>query len=137
MKNISFTSSLDGISESELQGFFIGWQKPPTSSKHLQLLQNSTHFILAIDTQSKKVVGFITSITDKTLAAYIPFLEVLPEYQNKGIGKELAVRMLKLLENYYMIDLLCDSEIQTFYEKLGMKKETGMMLRNYDQQGGL
>lgn len=137
MENISFTSSLAEITESELEGFFIGWDNPPSPSKHLKLLQNSSYFILAVDTQTKKVVGFITSITDKALAAYIPFLEVLPEYQGKGIGKELAVQMLKKLKGYYMVDLLCDSEVQSFYEKLGMKKATGMMLRNYDQRGGL
>ena len=83
------------------------------------------------------MIGFITAITDKTLAAYIPFLEVLPDYQKKGIGKELIVQILEILKDYYMVDLLCDPELQSFYENLGMRKATGMMCRNYDKQSGV
>ena len=137
MKGIEFTSSLEGIGQAELQGFFVGWPNPPLPTKHLDLLKNSSHFLLANDTSTKKVVGFITAITDKTLAAYIPFLEVLPAYQKRGIGKELTIRMLETLKDFYMIDLLCDSELQPFYENLGMNKVTGMMRRNYDKQGGI
>ena len=137
MENISFTTSLEGIEQSQLGGFFVGWPSAPTSDKHLKLLKNSSYIVLAVDTESKKVIGFITAITDKTLAAYIPFLEVLPAYQKKGIGKELVVRMLETLKDYYMVDLLCDPELQSFYENMEMTKTTGMMRRNYDKQGGI
>ncbi len=50
---------------------------------------------MVIDDENGKFVGFITAITDKILSAYIPFLEVLPEYQRQGIGKELVKRMLE------------------------------------------
>ena len=137
MENLSFITSLEGIDESQLQGFFVGWPSAPTPENHLKLLKNSSHVVLAIDTESKKVIGFITAITDKTLAAYIPFLEVLTTYQKKGIGKELVVQMLEILKNYYMIDLLCDPELQAFYENMGMHKATGMMRRNYEKQSGI
>jgi hypothetical protein len=45
--------------------------------------------------------------------------------------------MIALLTNYYMIDLLCDPELQVFYEQFGMEKATGMMLRNYSSQKGI
>jgi len=137
MENLSFTTSLEGIDESYFQGFFVGWPNVPTIKKHLDLLKNSSHFVLAIDTENKRVIGFVTAITDKTLAAYIPFLEVLPAYQKKGIGKKLVVRMLEILKDYYMVDLLCDPELQPFYENVGMSKATGMMRRNYYKQSGV
>jgi len=137
MENLSFITSLEGVDESQLQGFFVGWPTTPALNKHLSLLKNSSHFVLAVDTESKKVIGFVTAITDKTLAACISFLEVLPAYQKKGIGKELVVRMLEILKDYYMVDLLCDPELQPFYENIGMSKATGMMRRNYDKQGGI
>ena len=31
-----------------------------------------------------RVVGFVTAISDGVLSAYIPLLEVLPEYQGAG-----------------------------------------------------
>ncbi len=137
MEGIEFTTSLEHIEEEFLQGFFVGWQNHPTSTKHLELLQKSDEVLLARDTNTKKVVGFITAITDKVLAAYIPFLEVLPEYQNRGIGKELTIRMLDTLKDFYVIDLLCDTDLQSFYENIGMNKATGMMKRNYDKQSGI
>ncbi len=137
MEGIEFKSSLEGVGETELQGFFIGWQNPPTPTQHLKLLRNSDYIVLAINSQNRKVVGFITAVTDKTLAAYIPFLEVLPEFQKKGIGRELVTRMLEKLKDYYMIDLLCDKELQAFYENVGMSKASGMMRRNYDKQNGI
>ncbi|MCD8510521.1 MAG: GNAT family N-acetyltransferase [Bacillus sp. (in: Bacteria)] len=123
------------ITPSMLHGFFVGWPNPPSPEKHLVLLINSHKVVLAID--ENKVVGFITAISDGVLAAYIPFLEVLPEYQNQGIGKELVKRMITELNGIYMIDLLCDKELQPYYEKVGLHKATGMLLRNYQSQGGL
>lgn len=134
---IIFTTSLDNISESHLDGFFVGWSNPPTTAKHLALLRNSSHIVLAIDTETTKIVGFITALSDKTLAAYIPLLEVLPAFQKRGIGRELLVRMLDLLKEHYMIDLLCDPELQSFYEGVGLDKATGMMKRNYHHQSGM
>ena len=46
-------------------------------------------------------------------------------------------RILAELENLYMVDLLCDAELQPYYEKLGMHKSLGMVIRNYARQSGL
>jgi hypothetical protein len=35
-----------------------------------------------------------------------------------------------------MIDLICDVDVQPFYECLGMCRYTGMILWNYDRQAG-
>ena len=132
---VVYTESPEGILIEHLQGFFVGWKQAPTPERHLQLLGKSDYVILAKD--GEKVVGFITAITDHVLAAYIPLLEVLPEYQNQGIGKELAKRMLEKLQDFYMVDLLCDPQLQSFYEQMGMQKAAGMMKRNYSKQSGV
>jgi hypothetical protein len=44
--------------------------------------------------------------------------------------------MLAKLSRLYMVDLICDPEAQPFYERLGMKKATGMMVRRYERQSG-
>lgn len=90
--------------------------------------------ILAMD--AEKVVGFITAVSDGVMSAYIPLLEVLPEYQSKGIGGALISKMKKELSHLYMIDLICDEELISYYEKHGMKKSIGMSVRNYEHQNG-
>lgn len=131
-----YTNSLDNISSDMLQGFFVDWPNPPSPKTHLQLLKNSNKVVLALDKEKNQVVGFITAISDGVLSAYIPLLEVLPEYKSKGIGKDLVKRMLHELEDIYMVDLCCDDDLVAYYEQLDMKQTNGMIVRNYTMQAG-
>ncbi|MBC7814031.1 MAG: GNAT family N-acetyltransferase [Burkholderiales bacterium] len=131
---ISYTESLDGITPEKLRGFFVGWPNPPSSAKHLEILRAAYKIWLAVDTETDNVVGFINAIGDGVLSAFIPLLEVLPEYQGEGIGSELARRMLDSLRHLYAVDLICDANVQPFYVRLGMQPYTGMVFRNYDRQ---
>ena len=91
---IRYTHSLEGVSASMLTGFFVGWPNPPSPDTHLRMLRHSYCAVLAIDERRNCVVGFITAISDGVLCAYIPLLEVLPEYQKQGIGTELVSALL-------------------------------------------
>ena len=82
------------------------------------------------------MVGFITAISDGVLAAYIPLLEVLPDYRGRGIGRELVMRMLAQLQGLYMIDLVCDPQLESFYRACGMKPYHAMMIRDFAHQAG-
>lgn len=134
MTHIAYTENVEGVASGDLNGFFHDWPNPPSAETHLRLLRGSTEVILARD--GSRVIGFITAITDGVLSAYIPFLEVLPEYRRQGIGRELVKRMLEKLQGYYMIDLTCDPELRPFYTELGMRALTSMSLRNYEAQSG-
>ena len=134
---IIYQDNLNNLNPEMLNDFFDGWKKFPSKEKHFKSLQNSEFKILAIDDVTNKVIGFINAITDGVLSAYIPLLEVIPEYKNKGIGTELVNRMLEKLKDYYMIDIVCDYSLQGFYEKSGMKKHSAMILRNYENQNGI
>ena len=116
-----YLEDCSNCSPQQLNGFFQGWPNPPSPQTHLMLLQNSDHCILALEQNSGKVVGFITAITDHTLFAYISLVEVLPEFQNQGIGKALVEKMLEKLKGLYSIDLLCDEDVQPFYRKFNFK----------------
>ena len=133
---INYTDSAAGITPDRLKGFFVGWPNPPSPETHLKLLKGSDHIILARDSQSEQVVGFVNAISDNVLAAYIPLLEVLPEYQKQGIGSELMQRMLAKLDGLYMIDLMCNVELQPYYERFGMKRMSAMMIRDFEHQSG-
>ncbi|RAW19657.1 GNAT family N-acetyltransferase [Paenibacillus taichungensis] len=134
---MTFRESLEGIGIDQLSGnFFEGWPNPPSTATFLKLLEKSYAVELAIDEETGNVVGFIQAISDGVLSAYIPLLEVLPEYQGNGIGTDLIKRMFNRLGDLYMIDLLCDNELQEFYEKQGMNKASGMVIRHYQNQAG-
>ncbi len=133
---IVYAETAETLTAQQLSGFFVGWPNPPTPETHLQLLERSDEVVIAQDDATGQVVGFITAITDGVLSAYIPLLEVLPAYQGQGIGSELVRRMLAKLADLYMVDLLCDPNMQPFYEHLGMRPTAGMVRRNYDRQAG-
>jgi ribosomal protein S18 acetylase RimI-like enzyme len=133
---IRYSYTADDISPEELEGFFVGWPKPPSPDTHLRLLKNSDEIVLAIDASTRAVVGFITALTDHVLSAYIPLLEVRTEYRHRGIGSQLVRRMIERLSSLYMIDLVCDPDLQPFYTSLGMQPITGMKIRSYQYQSG-
>ena len=133
---ITYTQSLEDVTSDHLRGgFFVGWPNPPSPETHYRILANSYKIVLARN-EEKLVVGFVTSVSDGVSAAYIPHLEVLPAYQKRGIGSELVRGLLNQLGHLYMIDLVCDPELQPYYERFGMHAITGMVLRNYERQSG-
>jgi predicted N-acetyltransferase YhbS len=70
-------------------------------------------------------------LTDKVLWAYIPLIEVIPDYRGKGIGKKLVCLMLERLKNMYAIDICCDEDLETFYRQFGFRKVSGMIKRRF------
>lgn len=133
---IKYQYSIKNVDPAMLQGFFVDWPNPPAPKTHLRLLKNSDMAVLAIDTETRRVIGFITAISDGVLSCYIPFLEVLPAYQNRKIGQTLVRKMLQKLKTLYMIDLMCDKKLQGFYKRFKMQPSTGMIFRNYKNQSG-
>jgi ribosomal protein S18 acetylase RimI-like enzyme len=134
--NVVYQENLEGIRPNHLEGFFVGWPNPPSPETHLRILQESDRMGLARTAPGGRVIGFVTAITDGVLAAYIPLLEVLPEYQGGGIGSELVRRLLNGLQGLYMIDAICDTAVQPFYERLGLKPAVGASLRDHRYQNG-
>jgi ribosomal protein S18 acetylase RimI-like enzyme len=134
VSTIAYSESADGITVGQLEGFFKGWPNPPSAKTLLRILQSSDHIVLAREEESGRVVGFITAISDGISAAYIPHLEVIASLQGHGIGSELVRRMVSRLRSLYMVDLVCDPDLQPFYERLGFRPYTAMVIRNYDRQ---
>lgn len=128
---IIYGTDTEDISIEQLEGFFVGWRSPLTKRQHYNILRNSNYIVLAYDTEKSRVVGFINALSDNISFAFIPMLEVLPEYQNRGIGTELMKRMLELLGTIDCIDLTCDVEMHGFYERFDMLRSTGMVIRKY------
>jgi hypothetical protein len=44
--------------------------------------------------------------------------------------------MIGRLSGLYMIDLLCDEDVQSFHERLGFRRAVGMCIGNHDTQSG-
>jgi ribosomal protein S18 acetylase RimI-like enzyme len=126
---VEYSTDLDGVEPEHLEGFFEGWPTPPSPERHLAILEGSFRVVLAREAGSPQVVGFANAVSDGVLYAFIPLLEVLPSHRDRDIGSTLMRRLLDELGDFYAVDLMCDPELQPFYERLGMHRATGMIIR--------
>jgi ribosomal protein S18 acetylase RimI-like enzyme len=135
MSEFEYRTSTEGLSARNLQGgFFEDWSNPPDAETHLKILENSDHIVLAVN--DDEVIGFITALSDGVLSAFITLLEVLPEYQDRGIGQSLMNQIMEEIGDIYMVDLVCDANLSRFYAELGFATTTGMSRRDYRMQSG-
>lgn len=134
---IEYTTSLEGITPDQLRGpFFSGWPNPPDPATHLRILRGSDFLVLAVHEPDRRVVGFVTALTDGVLSAFIPLLEVVPDYRGRGIGSDLVRKLLDAIGDLYAVDAVADREVQPFYEHLGLLPATAVSLRRYELQSG-
>ena len=83
-------------------------------------LLNSETLITAWE--GKKLVGLGNAISDGFLTVYYPHLLVLPEYQGKGIGKLIMVKMQEKYKHFHMQMLTADERSVDFYKKNGFER---------------
>lgn len=133
IEHIRYVDNVDELPGKRIEGFCRGWKYPLSELKLRELLERSSYRLTAVDEPESRVVGIITALSDEVNWAFIPFLEVVHEYQGQGIGRQLVERMLDKLKHINCIDLTCDPEKQAFYEKFGMLKSHGMVVRRYLQ----
>jgi GNAT superfamily N-acetyltransferase len=128
---IRYTDSLVALSPTRLQGFCADWKTPPSPGRLFKALKGSSHVVLAIDEDTRRVIGYVNAVTDGLMCAFIPLLEVLPEYRGQGIGTELVRRLLERLREFYSVDLVCDDDLAPFYERFGLQRIGAMALRRH------
>lgn len=83
-------------------------------------LRNSSAVISAWD--GKRLVGLVRGLDDGETVAFLHYLLVDPEYQKRGIGKALMVRILAEYSNMLYVKIMpSDLKSVRFYEKFGFK----------------
>jgi ribosomal protein S18 acetylase RimI-like enzyme len=71
----------------------VGWERRTADRERLaQLVRGSLHVVSAWE--GDRLVGFARAISDGAFNAYISTVAVLPDYQKRGIGRELVQRLL-------------------------------------------
>ncbi|WP_372371497.1 GNAT family N-acetyltransferase [Candidatus Uabimicrobium sp. HlEnr_7] len=89
-----------------------------------QAFQNSQYTILVYD--KEKIIGAGRAISDGVYYAGIFDIAVLPDYQERGIGKEIMNYLLKQLDGQFII-LTTTIGKEGFYRKLEFKKHKTAM----------
>ena len=112
--------------EKDLKDLFesVGWVSAKYSDRLVKALANSDTVISVWD--DEKLVGLINLLDDGELTAYAHYLLIRPDYQHKGIGRELLSRVKEKYKNYLYLVLTAENkEVVSFYEKQGFRVTEG------------
>ncbi len=101
-----------------------GWRE--VSNRKAEIgLKNSTFTVVA--TVDKKPVGMARIVGDGGYFALIVDVVVLPQWQGKGIGKNLMTRIMAYIEQNtsekenMFVSLIAAPDRESFYEQFGFK----------------
>ncbi len=101
----------------------VGWNKDPDDI--VEAFDNSYYIVCYYGT---KLIGFARAISDDYYYTSIFDVVIRPEFQGKGLGRELVTRIVEKYQGTYFF--LTHTEGQRgFYEKCGFKfNECGMWI---------
>lgn len=107
----------------------VGWSDGSETSDMIRNYNipfiNSTLVISAWENES--LIGAVRVLSDTMFRSIIYDLLVLPEFQNRGIGKELLKRCIEHFPNSEWL-VQTTKEISGYYEKNGFKVNNNVLL---------
>jgi GNAT superfamily N-acetyltransferase len=111
--------------KSELQELFLSvrWSSGQYPDKLQIAMRNSDKVISAW--HGDRLIGLINALSDGVMTAYFHYLLVHPEYQSKGVGKQLVSLALAEYEDYARKVLIAYDKEVGFYQRLGFESGTG------------
>lgn len=121
MSTITYSETHD-FTSADLESLFLSveWSSGHYPDKLVQAMRGFQTVISAWD--GDKLVGMVCAMDDTIMTAYVHYLLVRPEYQDKGIGRKLVSKVKEKYKDYLRIVVVAyDKEIQ-FYEHCGFVK---------------
>ena len=68
---ITYTDNIAAITPKQLEGFLAHWDFVPPENALLRILRGSSHVLIAQDSSSQEVMGYITALSDGVSSAHI------------------------------------------------------------------
>lgn len=111
--------------EKDLKDLFLSveWSSGNYPDKLKIALKNSDKVISAWD--GNLLVGLMNSLSDGVMTAYFHYLLIRPEYQGRGIGKQMVAWMLEHYSDYSRKVLIAYDKETEFYKKMGFEVGEG------------
>nr|ARW64054.1 hypothetical protein [Chondria sp. (in: red algae)] len=124
-KNLNIYFSLEkdiNLYELEQLCDAVGWVRRPL--KKVKVAIENSFLIISIfyyNQDKKHLIGFARATSDESFNATIWDVVIHPEFQGKGLGKELMNEIIKQLRYYDIstITLFADPEVVKFYRNIG------------------
>jgi ribosomal protein S18 acetylase RimI-like enzyme len=104
-----------------------GWNRGEDRARLEQQVTGARYVVSAWD--GSRLVGFARAISDGATNAYISTVAVLPDYQGRGVGREMIARLLAGKDGIQFVLHAGRPEVKGFYVKCGFTEATDMMWR--------
>lgn len=98
----------------------LNWSSAQKPRELEGALRSSHSVITAWD--EERLVGLGTAISHGHLVVYYPHLAVHPEYQCRGIGKEIVRRLCERYKGMHQQTVMADARTIALYEKCGFTR---------------
>jgi GNAT superfamily N-acetyltransferase len=116
----------------ELEALYdaLEWNSINLSAAELNTMcRQSWYAVYAYDGQ--RLAGMGRIISDGVITGVICGLGVHPDYQSRGIGRQILHRLVEHCEKSRVIpQLMCEEGLEPYYEKLGFQRFTIGMKKN-------
>ena len=117
---------VEGIDWAQLHRMF---ERAPLGSKNEEQLRiafsNSRYTVFVFDGQ--ELVGAGRALADGADTSYIADVALLPEYQGRGLGRQIVQRLIDLSQGHRKILLFAVPGKEPFYQKFGFRRMTTAM----------
>ncbi|MEK6825654.1 MAG: GNAT family N-acetyltransferase [Nanoarchaeota archaeon] len=122
---ITYTEKTPSLEEYKGLRDAVEWnlaERDISDERAQESLDKAPYCVCAYD--GKEIVGMVRLSGDLAMYGYIQDTIVLPEYQGKGVGKEMMrILMSKIKDKKGYLLGTCPSKVSVqFYEKFGFKK---------------
>jgi ribosomal protein S18 acetylase RimI-like enzyme len=127
LMNIRIQTDDSSISWTDTANLFkvVGWGQREPDDLRLAFAK-STFKCFAFD--DAKLVGIGRTIDDGRYYATIVDVVVHPDYQRRGIGRQIMQNLKARTTGFLVVTLTAAPEVQSFYKKLGWRKLTTEMI---------
>jgi ribosomal protein S18 acetylase RimI-like enzyme len=122
----TWSSNFDEIDWNELSELFRIAPLGQKSAKHLQLVFNNSLFKFIV-MDSGKLIGAGRALADGADCAYICDVVIHPEYQGRGVGKQLVNKLIDASSGHSKIIMYAKPGKEGFYLGLGFNFMTTAM----------
>lgn len=108
------------VTQKELEELFLQleWQSGRHGSRLYHAVKNSGYYITARNS-GRELVGLISALDDGAINVYIPYALIHPDYQRRGIGRNMIERLQEHYRDFLRITLISYSESAAFYQASG------------------
>ena len=121
MKGIKFKNT-HNFSKKQLVELFsaVNFKESEFGDKLVISIKNFKTIFSAWD--GEKLVGMVCVMDDGILNAYVHYILVHPDYQLKGIGKDLLKRVQSHYEDYLNLVVVSTNDKSRFFEYSGFER---------------